>query len=275
MDLPRPDEGLRPLRDAFLARGADAAICAWDDPSVRWTEFDVALLQSTWNYVRRLYDFLPWLERTAAETRLLNPLPTVRWNIHKRYLLALAEVGIPTVPTMLVPARGNVELGDAFARWGDLVLKPAISAGSFATVRVSRGDHAAARAHLEEHRERDMLVQPLLARVLREGERNLVHLGGALSHTVAKGARWSGQSEASRECVSAAADERDLAARTLAALASFGLEPPTYARVDLARDDAGRPLLMEVELIEPSLFLHRDRDAADRLARAVLHATAE
>ncbi|MBL9148185.1 MAG: hypothetical protein JNM94_05765 [Phycisphaerae bacterium] len=269
-ELPRPDEGLLPLRDAFMARGVDAVACAWDDPHVAWKDFDVALVQSTWNYVRRFSDFVPWLARVATETRLLNPLATIRWNLHKRYLLELAEAGIPVVPTQLVPARGNVQWREVFARWGNVVLKPAISAGSFATIRVDADDHEAAETHLAAHRERDMLVQPLLSRVLAEGERNLVYIDGELSHAVSKAARWSGDSEGSRGCVSVEPDERHVARQTLDALERFGLPRPTYARVDVARDDTGRTLLMELELIEPSLFLHREPAAPDRLVRAVL-----
>lgn len=268
--LPRPDPGLPVLRDAFGSRGVEATIAAWDDLSIDWSGFDAVVIQSTWNYVQEFERFWPWLEATAKATRLVNPLEVIRWNIHKRYLIELAAAGVPTVATELVPAGVEPAWDSIFARWDEIVLKPAISAGSFQTVRVAKGDVNAARTHRLANGSRDMLVQPLLPSVIEQGERNLVYLGGRFEHAIRKGARWSGQPEASGGLLQPDRDELDLAEQVLATVRAKGIGEPAYARVDVARDRNDRAVLMELELIEPSLFFDRVHAAAGRLAEIVL-----
>ena len=120
------------------------------------------------------------------------------------------------------------------------------------------------------HHERDLLVQPLLASVVAHGESNLVHFGGRFSHAIHKGARWDGDLEQSRGLVEPAADELALAQRVLAEVDRRGFGPIASARVDLARGTDGRPLLMELEIVEPSLFLDRAPARAPMLVDAVL-----
>ena len=265
-DLPRPDPELGVLRDAFASLGHAAEIACWDDARIGWQSFDRLLLRSTWNYVRRFADFNAWLARPEVAERLVNPLRTVRWNMHKRYLLELAARGVPVVETELVPVGAMPDWHALADRWGEIVLKPAISAGSFATVRVLPSELDRAREHRAAHRDRDMLVQPLLSSVIERGERNAVLFGGVHSHAVEKGARWSGEREASRGLVEPTDSERALAATALAEATRAVGRMPVYARVDTAIDRDGRTVLMELELIEPSLFLNRIPPAAARLA---------
>lgn len=271
-ELPRPDGDLPLLSRAFAARGAHAEVVAWEDPSVRWESFDAALVRSTWNYVGRYREFHAWIDRADRATRLMNPRGALLWNLHKRYLAELAAAGIAVVPTELVLHGAEPDWAALFARFGDLVVKPAVSAGSFATIRVRAGDIATARAHRAAHLERDLLVQPLLASVVAHGETNLVHLGGRFSHAIHKGARWDGDSEQSRGLVDAAPDELALARAVLARVDAHGFGPLAYARVDTARGADGVPLLMELEIVEPSLFLPAAPDGAVLLAEAVLAA---
>ena len=268
-ELPRPDHDLPVLVRAFADRGMDARVEHWEDAATDWASFDAAVVRSTWNYVARYRDFSAWLDRAAAATRLLNPLPAIRWNLHKRYLAELTADGVPVVPTVVVPHGTDPDWTTLFARFGDLVVKPAVSAGSFATVRVARGDAAAAAAHRAAHRERDLLVQPLLGSVVAHGESNLVFLGGRCSHAIHKGARWAGDDEQSRGLVDPAPDELALAHRVLAAAAARGHAPLAYARVDMARGADRAPLLMELEIVEPSLFLDRAPAQAGMLVDAV------
>lgn len=272
LDMPRPDADLPILVEAFAARGARAEVVPWEDPRAEWGAFDAVVVRSTWNYVGRYRDFHAWIDRVAAATRLVNPRAALLWNLHKRYLAELAAAGIAVVPTAVVLHGAEPDWEALFARHGDLVVKPAVSAGSFATIRVRRGDVAAARAHREAHLERDLLVQPLLASVVSHGETNLVHFGGRFSHAVHKGARWDGDAEQSRGLVTPEPDEIALAQAVLAHVGSAGFGPLAYARVDMARGTDGRPLLMELEIVEPSLFLDRAPGAADRLAEVVLGA---
>lgn len=268
-ELPRPDPDLGILQGAFGRRGIEARIECWEDGAVEWTRFDAVVVRSTWNYVARLRDYRAWLERAAAEAWLVNPLPAILWNLHKRYLADLAAEGLPVVPTVVVPHAVQPDWDALFAMHGDLVLKPAISAGSFATVRVQAGDAAAARAHRAAHADRDMLVQPLLRSVTERGETNMVHLGGVLSHAIRKGARWDGQPEQSRGLVEPEDDERAAAARILRAVDRRGFGALAYARVDMARDADGHPVLMELEIVEPSLFLDRAPEQAELLVDAI------
>jgi len=269
-EMPRPDWDLPILEAAFAARGGAARTVAWDDATVDWSAFDVALIRSTWNYVAHFRAFRSWLDHVAARTRLINPLPAILWNLHKRYLAELAASGIPVVPTVVVPHGTEPSWDELFERFGDVVVKPAVSAGSFATIRVARGDAAAAHAHRAAHPDRDMLVQPLLASVVAHGESNLVHFGGRFSHAIHKGARWAGQAEQSRGLAEPATDELALAERVLHAAKAHSHGPLAYARVDMARGADGQPLLMELEIVEPSLYLDRAPDRATALVDAVL-----
>lgn len=269
-ELPRPDTDLPILERAFADLGASVEVVPWEDAGVDWSRFDTVLVRSTWNYVGRLREFRAWLEQVSGSTRLMNPVAALRWNLHKRYLVELADAGLAVVPTEFVAAGTDADWKSMFARHGELVVKPAVSAGSFATIRVARGDFGSVHAHHLEHAERDLLVQPCLASVVAHGETNLVHFGGRFSHAIHKGARWNGDAEQSRGLVDPDDDERALAQDILRHVASLGFGELAYARVDLARGADGRPLLMELEILEPSLFLDRAPEQAGMLARAVL-----
>jgi hypothetical protein len=280
--LPRPDEDDAPLRAALAAAGVAAATRAWDDPAVEWGAARACVIRSTWNYARHHQAFLDWAERCAAATTLCNPLPVVRWNSHKAYLTELALAGLPVVPTRVVhraqPAGDGTDLAALAAGWQQVVIKPAVSAGSFRTLRVGRADFARGQAHLDLVRaDGDALVQPYLPSVEGYGERALVWIDGALTHAVRKTARFDGDPQRVSHAVTVAPDEAALAERILAHLPQPGeagsgpaaAAPLLYARVDLARDADGRPCLMELELIEPSLFLTRSPAAMARMAAAI------
>jgi glutathione synthase/RimK-type ligase-like ATP-grasp enzyme len=273
-ELPHPDHDLPILVQAFAHRGHRARIVEWEDGTVDWRHFDAAIVRSTWNYVARYREFIAWLDRIASQVRLINPLPTLRWNLHKGYLIELAKAGVPVVPTELVASGAHPDWNALFACHGDLVIKPAVSAGSFATIRVGRGDISSAHAHRIQHLDRDLLVQPFLESVISNGESNLVHFGGRFSHAIHKGARWAGDDEQSRGLVDPDRAELELAAHALAAAESRGHGPLAYARVDMARGPSGTPLVMELEVAEPSLFLDCAPDRAPMFVEAVERCTA-
>jgi glutathione synthase/RimK-type ligase-like ATP-grasp enzyme len=266
--LPRADEDDPLLRAALAAAGVSAQTLAWDDPGVDWGRARACVIRSTWNYVHHYDAFLGWAERCAAVTTLWNPFPIVRWSSHKRYLLELAGAGLPVTPTRLAPQGQPADLTALAGEWSQLVIKPAISAGSFKTRRVARAEFATTgQAHLDAVLARhDALVQPFLASVEDYGERALVWIDGALTHAVRKSPRFAGDPQrVSAASVPIAHDEAALAESVLAAVP----QPLLYARVDLARDAHGRPCLMELELVEPSLFLDRAPAAVARLAAAI------
>ena len=147
---------------------------AWDEADAAWSEHDVVLVRSTWDYVAKLPRFRRWIEATSHATVVVNAPGTLQWNLHKRYLLDLAAHGVPIVPTTLLSPGESHDWHETFARHGELVLKPAESAGSFGTIRVAAGDHARAASHRAEHANRELLVQPFLPSVIDRGETNII-----------------------------------------------------------------------------------------------------
>jgi glutathione synthase/RimK-type ligase-like ATP-grasp enzyme len=222
-------------------------------------------MRSTWNYPHRPQDFLDWADRTAAATELRNAPAVVRSNIHKSYLLELERRGVPVVPTRLVRRGSAASLREVAGEWTTVVVKPAVSAASLDTLRVDRG-----AAEGEEHLRtllatRDALVQPYLRSVEGAGERALVCIDGQLTHAVRKHPRFAAEDESVSAALPIEEDERRLAEAALATVS----EPLLYARVDVARGEDGRPVVMELELIEPSLFLLQHPPALERFADAI------
>jgi glutathione synthase/RimK-type ligase-like ATP-grasp enzyme len=262
-----PDEDDAPLHAALREAGLRAVTRAWDDPTVEWGAARMVVLRSTWNYLHHHDAFLAWVDRVSAETSLWNPAPVVRWNSHKEYLLELAAKGLPVVPTKIVRRGEKASLADLAGDWENVVVKPAVGAGSWGTVRVGRGEWERGQAHLDELvAARDMLVQPYFHSVHAHGERAVVWIDGQFTHEVRKTPRFSGDEEAISPGEPVGAAEREVAEAVLAAAPG----PLLYARVDLARDEAGRPHLMELELIEPSLFFYKFALAAAVMAAAMV-----
>lgn len=269
--LPDLDPDDRPLADVLARRGHRVAPAIWDDPAVDWASFDVAMLRSPWDYHNRRDAFLDWATRTAGATRLLNPIGLVRWNSHKSYLLDLRERGADVIPTAIVAAGSTVDVAERMAahRWTRAVLKPAVSADGYRTTLVDEGRPQEAQAHADAVlAERDLLIQPYFPSVEEPGERCLIHIDGRYSHAVRKRSLFVGGRHVGPEglAVEAADDERAAAARLLSLA---GAESALYARVDLARDHDGRPCLMELELVEPTLFFTVAPGAAERMADAL------
>ena len=281
------DDDLPPLATALQANGADVDIVAWDDTGADWSRFDAAVLRSTWDYTQRAAEFIDWAERVAAQTRLLNPLEVVRWNSDKHYLGILAQAGVRIVPSTFVePGQDARAVLDAFllshaidaANGGEFVVKPCIGAGSRDAQRHAGADRTAAAMHVERLLDsgRSVLLQPYLDRVDEHGETALVCFDGAFSHAIRKGPllrRGEGPTRAlfATEAITPrtpTAQERTVAERTLAAI-PFA-QPLAYARVDLIQDRTGSPCLLELELIEPSLFFAHAPDAAARFASTLL-----
>lgn len=261
LDLPEPDVDEAPLLEALRARGLSTCAVGWDDPAVDWAQMRLAVLRSPWNYHHHVARFLAWCDATARSTTLRNPPDVVRWNAHKRYLVELGEAGLPIVPTTIV--RPGDDLGLSVS--GDVVIKPAVSAGSYATERFALArERAAAERHLAALLEagREAMLQPYQREVEGRGERAVVWIDGAFTHAVRKSPRFGSDDES----VALASIEQDELALATRVLDHIGHDDLLYARVDVVRDDRGRPRLMELELIEPSLFLIQHPPALERFA---------
>jgi hypothetical protein len=275
------DEDMPPLLAAFAAAGAAVQIVDWDDSAVDWARFDVALLRSTWDYTERLAQFLAWVGRTAALTRLQNPATVVRWNCDKHYLLGLSAAAVPVVAsTFAEPGEDPARVLAQFLGRHDcaeLVVKPAVGAGSRDTRRHARTAAEEIVPHMQGllAAGRSVLLQPYLAAVDRDGETALIYIGGRFSHAIRKGPLLPRDALATAALFApedirarrAADDELALGARVFAQLPFKEL---LYARVDLIRDNHGAPCLLELELTEPSLFFAHAPGAAERLVAAVL-----
>lgn len=262
--LPEPDHDEVPLLAALKHRGIDARTLAWDDPLSDPAAFDLVVVRSTWNYIHALPEFLAWMKKTAAATRLANPAELMAWNCDKAYLFALADQGVPIIPTVNIP-RGTWPALDRLP-WEELVVKPRVGAASFGTKRFRSGQRPQAEAFLREAcSARDMLIQPYVGSVDGHGERALVWVAGELTHSVRKNPRLGGGDESVSEALVPDAQEREFAERVLAPR----LKGLLYARVDAARAEDGSLMLMELELVEPSLFLKQSPAALGRFADAI------
>jgi glutathione synthase/RimK-type ligase-like ATP-grasp enzyme len=280
-EFPLLDDEDRLVIPALQARGIAGVPAVWDDPEVDWASFDAVVVRETWDYTEDLAAYLAWTRRVDAASRLLNPPDVIAWNTDKRYLRDLAAAGLPVVPTVFV------EPGDDPRGWrpavghADLVVKPAVSCGSRDTVR-----HAA-DGPLEPAYDqvaqlvaggRTVMVQPYLEAVDTVGETALLFMGGQFSHAIRKGPLLVRGVEGERvgglfvqeqiDPREPTVDEMAVALRVLQHVPG-GPERVLYARVDLIPGPDGEPLLLELELTEPSLFLSHAEGAADRLAQAI------
>jgi glutathione synthase/RimK-type ligase-like ATP-grasp enzyme len=274
--LPDLTEDDRLLRDALVARGARVEATVWDAPGVVWTSFDRVVLRSVWDYHERVGDFLAWVDRLEGlRVPLWNPPATVRANSHKSYLADLGARGVPVVPMIELPRGATLDLGRLLEGWdwADAVVKPAVSASAYRTWRVSPATAPERQAELDRMlRDGDVLVQPYVPEITSAGEWSFVFFAGEYSHAVRKVPKagdYRVQSELGGRVI---VEEPTAALRRDAERIAAGIPRPwLYARVD-AVERHGVLTLMELELIEPVLFLGEDARAPTRFADAILHA---
>jgi hypothetical protein len=272
LELPEPDHDEEPLLEALAAAGITAGSLAWDDPTADWSAARMTVLRATWNYPLRPRAFLQWLKATARVTNLWNRVPAVRWSFHKSYLIDLERLGIAVAPTELVPQGSDRRLADVMAArgWQDVVIKPAVSASSYRTKRIRAGQRRAGESHLRALvAEGDALVQSYLPSVEDYGERALIWIDGELTHAVRKSSRFDEDAESVSAALPIAPAEAELAATALARVTETIGERPMYARIDVAPGPEGSPVLMELELIEPSLYLPQSPHALTSFVAAI------
>lgn len=259
-----------PLKAALEAAGLEPVAETWTDPSVDWSSYDAVLLRSIWDYHRRYLEFTAWLDQLdKAGVKLLNDSDLVRWNSDKRYLLELRERGVAIVPSQ-VAAGACLREVVAGLNGQEIVIKPTVSATARNTVRGTAGSAELSRA-MEELPEDVYLVQPFQPEIQTEGEWSLIFLDGEFSHAVLKhpaAGDYRVQNDFGGTAELLDPPAAVLAGSTEALAAANTRRPPVYARVD-GIVAAGRYLLMELELIEPYLFLPEAPEANTRFAKAV------
>ncbi len=247
----------------------------WDRPGVEWHRYEVVVVRSCWDYHRRPQDFLAVLEAiVAAGARLENDLELMRWNLSKTYLRDLEKRGVPTVPTRWL---SRLRVGDLDALLVDpageeIVVKPVVGASAEGAFRLDEGSLRERRREVESYfADRPLMAQPLARFVLDEGEYSLFYFDGAPSHAVLKTPRPADfrSQEEHGAAVRVIQPTRELLVVGAATLEALGAAP-LYARVDLVRANAGDGFwLMELEVIEPALYLRMDAAAPERFARAL------
>lgn len=264
------DDDLPLAVDALARLGIEANVSDWDDPAVDWSAPDLVVARSCWDYTWRHEQFMAW---AASVPRLANPASVLAWNSDKRYLAQLADHGVPVVTTVWNPS--TIEELPPSRQW---VVKPNVSAGSRDTARWSTAADVLAHARELIEAGRHAMVQPYLEGVDADGETALLFFGGEFSHCARKGPLLqidegvvdveSRYDLSPRDPTPA---QHSLARAVLDTVRDLvpGGDDLLYARVDLIPDAAGEPVLLELEITEPSLFLPHDLAAPDRFAVAV------
>lgn len=251
------------LPAALHALGIDAVPAVWDDPAVDWAAYDLVVVRSTWDYTRRRPEFLAWAD---AVPRLANPAAVLRWNTDKRYLAELAAAGVPVVPTTFVAPGEHYDVPPY-----EHVVKPTVSAGARDTRRFAAGQDSTVHARALLDAGRAVMVQPYQVRVDEAGETALLAFRGVHSHAARKAPvlvpALDDPDEVAIEAREASAAEQAVARQVLDAVPFEG--PLLYARVDLVPGADGSPLLMELEVTEPCLFLQHAEGATERFVAAV------
>ena len=272
---PEISESDRLVAQALAERGAHVEGRAWNEPAADFEGFDAVVLRSNWDYHFDPEAFLAWLERLErAGARVFNPPALVRWNVSKRYLIALQAAGVPTVATAALADETGAGL-EAIMRgrgWRTCVLKPEIGASAH-DARIVTDDTLAeaATAIATGAIRRPLLVQPFVDEIRTRGEWSLVLIEGRLTHSVLK-LPAAGDFRVQSYLGGTVRTEPAPPGAVSAARAALALlpEPPLYARID-GVETSGGFLIMEVDVNEPGLFFtHAPAAAAASLAEALL-----
>ncbi|GGK59506.1 RimK family alpha-L-glutamate ligase [Rufibacter glacialis] len=261
------------LLNYLTAQGLDITPQVWDDPAVDWAQFDLAIFKSPWDYFDKFPAFWAWLDRIEAlGLRTLNPLATIRWNVDKHYLLEVEKAGLPIVPTALLKKGTAAHLEEFYGRFqtDKLIVKPSVSGGAKNTFIVSRAEAGPVEQKLEELlREEDFLVQPFMPQIQEEGEWSFLFFNGTYSHCLLKSAK-SGDFRV-QHFFGGTIHPQPAPAHLLPQaqkLVDQFAKGCLYARVDGVV--VGQELqLMELELIEPFLFLHTHPQAMENYYQAL------
>jgi glutathione synthase/RimK-type ligase-like ATP-grasp enzyme len=259
-----------PLAAALRTAGLEPVAEVWTDPSVDWSSYDAVLLRSVWDYHVRHLEFTEWLgQLDKAGVPVLNDTDLVRWNSDKRYLLELRERGVAIVPSQIAagPCLREVVGG---LDGQEIVIKPTVSATARHTIRGTAGSAELSKA-MDELPDAVYLVQPFQPEIQSEGEWSLIYLDGEFSHAVLKrpaAGDYRVQNDFGGTAELLEPPPAVLEGSTAALAAANSRRPPVYTRVDGIVTN-GRYLLMELELIEPYLFLPLAPGSTEQFATAI------
>lgn len=272
-ELPELFGGEKLLVPALQQMQLEPTITIWDDPQVQWSQFDLILIRCTWDYHEKLEAFKNWLDFLATlDVMVVNDVGTMRWNLNKSYLFELQSNACPVIPSIkLVPEdRRSLSSLIELMQIDEVVVKPTQSAGAWRTLRVNRANAAAHENEFNHWRqEQAFLLQAFMPEIVSQGEWSLIFFEGQYSHSLLKRAKEGDFRVQSDHGGTVLAQEATLEMQTQAQAILLSLEEmPLYARVDGVMR-GGQFMLMELELIEPELFLEVDTSAAVRFASAI------
>ncbi len=263
----------RLLSEALREHGLTTTRVDWARPEVDWSQFRCAVFRTIWDYFDRFDEFTAWLGRVEGQTTLCNTPSIIRWNMDKHYLADLEAQGIPIVACRFMERGDTESLSDHLAAsgWKEAVIKPAVSGAARHTYRVN--DENAAELEPVVRRllaEKALILQPFVTEIQRDGEDTLMVLNGRYTHAVRKTAKPGDfrvqVDHGGTVCdLTPTAEQIELAERAMAACRPL----PAYGRVDMVRDNEGRLAIMELELIEPELWLRHNPPAAKEMAAAI------
>jgi glutathione synthase/RimK-type ligase-like ATP-grasp enzyme len=263
------------LLKPFQAVGWEAEFVSWSQSGVDWTAYDAAIIRATWDYTHRLDDYLAVLRRIEElGVPLYNPYSVIAWNAHKKYLMELEAKGVPIVPTRVYGDVHDVPFDELFDTFdsGELIIKPMVSAGAYKTYRFTREQLPALREKfLQELAGHDLMLQPFIGSLLEAGEYSLFYFNGEHSHTIVKQPQ-PGDFRVQEEHGGIISPAVATPAQCAVGEAVLRHIPDSclYARVDIVASREGEWQVMEVELIEPSLYFRMDEASPMRFVRAFL-----
>ena len=264
-----------PLLEALRARGLSPQPLVWNDAAADWSESLVSIVRSTWDYHLQRPAFLAWAQHVSQLQTLWNPFELLCWNTHKSYLLDLEKRGIPIIPTSCLRQGASISLLHLMQErgWSEVVLKPAVSAGAYETLLVTEGLVARGQQHLDRLLVgQDMLIQPFFPAIWSSGERSLMWIDGEVTHAVLRepmlghdSHKRSSPGRLVERLIPPGREEVELVDTIMDRLDTQAL----YARIDLVHDAHGHLRVMEVELVEPGLWLAWMPAAVERFADAI------
>jgi glutathione synthase/RimK-type ligase-like ATP-grasp enzyme len=261
------------LYDLLRKKGLNISHQIWDDPAVDWSQFDLLILKSPWDYFDKIVAFYAWLDKLEElEVRVLNPIKTVRWNADKRYLLDLQEQGVKVVPTIWLERGSAFDAAQVFEKLQSdkVIVKPAVSGGAKNTLALTLAQAEAETSHISKLLQQEsFLAQPFVEEIKTKGEWSFLFFNGEYSHSVLKTAK-PGDFRVQHFFGGTVQTPEPPAALLEAAhnIVDNHAQGCLYARVDGVEQN-GELALMELELIEPFLFMPMSEGAFERYYEAL------
>lgn len=258
------------ITDAFKDTDVQAEIQFWDNSNIDWSQYDLVILRSPWTYMEKIQSFVEFCQLIERDSILLNPLSAIKWNSDKNYLKQLESQGVPIVPTEIIYSTDQVNttlITIKNSGWDakEVVIKPTIGAYSSGVVRLPIDQIDNINRHVDYllGLKKGVIIQPYLNTIEEHGETNMIYFNNIYSHAIKKEALLSNLGvtktpDMDLRSPKVASDEEKALAHKILNLVGSNLElsqPLLYARLDFIEDKDSRPLLLELEITEPSLSL--------------------